>query len=91
MTNEIFFLNSIHKGQVLRDLKEKKTKQSDLLNVLREHGFSSVNNLYHIAIFLIRLHNFAEKLDNILKCALRLEFIRKKFAMLKQAFQELVW
>ena len=38
--------------------------------------------------FLIRLHNFVKKKhDNIPKCALRLKFIRKKFTMLKQAFQ----
>ena len=69
-------LNSIYKGQILKE----KTKHS-------EHGFS----FFIILQFLIRLHNFVEKHDNILKCALRLEFIRKNFTMLKQAFQELGW
>ena len=41
--------------------------------------------------FLIRLHNFVKQHDNILKCALRLKFIRKNFTMLKHAFQELGW
>ena len=43
---------------------------------------------------LIRLHNFVKrkkKHDYILRCALRLKFIRKTFTMLKQAFQELGW
>ena len=83
-------LNSIHKGEVLRDLKGK-TKQSGLLNVLRERGFSSVNYSLPYCNFLIRLHNFAEKHDNILKCALGLKFIHINFAILKQAFQELGW
>ena len=35
----------------------------------------------------IRLHNFVEKHDNILKYALRLEFIRKNFTMLNRLFK----
>ena len=59
--------------------------------MLHEHGLSFVNYSLSYCNFLIRLHNFAEKRDNILKCALRLEFGRKNFTILKQAFQELGW
>ena len=64
-------LKSIYKGQILKE----KTKQS-------EHGFS----FFNILQFFIRLHNFVEKHDYLLKYALRLECIRKNFTMLKQAF-----
>ena len=80
MTNEITVLNSIYKGQVLRDLKDKKQNNQSM-------GFLSLS----YCNVLIRLHNFAEKHENTLKYALRLEFIHKNFAMLKQAFQELGW
>ena len=55
--------------------------------MLRERGFSSVNYSLPYCNFLIRLHNFAEKHDNILKCALGLKFIHINFAMLKQVFK----
>ena len=43
-------------------------------------GFLSLS----YCMFLIRLHNFVENRNNILKCALRLEFIGKNYTTLKQ-------
>ena len=65
----------------IKRFKRKKKKNNQSM------GFLSLS----YCNVLIRLHNFAEKHENTLKYALRLEFIHKNFAMLKQAFQELGW